>query len=102
MLLMSLTPGDQRPYSISLKETCGPLSVKHWITESKKESNDRMHVDVPWYEAPSKQTPFCTNQEQIPRTHKKFIYTRRLKGQGPLQIWRMTKSRKNFLAFKDV
>ena len=39
-----------------------------------------MHVDVPWYEAPSKQTPSCTKQEQIPGTNKKIIYTRRLKG----------------------
>ena len=61
-----------------------------------------MHVDLPWYEAPSKQTPSCTKQEQTPGTNNKIIYTRRSMGKGPLQIWRMTKSRENFVAFKAL
>ena len=35
-----------------------------------------MHVDVPWYEAPSKRTPSCTKQEQIPGTHTKNLFIR--------------------------
>lgn len=56
-----------------------------------------MHVDLPWYEAPSKQTPSCTKQEQIPGTNKKNYLYEKVKGPG-----RMTKSRENFVAFKTL